>query len=70
MGGMAAITFAVAQTFQAAVSSNVLNLPFQFKFQVEIVNQLPDTGIGDVPALIFTQPANFTAFPFGLGGSP
>ena len=64
------ISLATAKTFQAAVSSGVLNLPFQYTFEVSIVNLLPNSGVGEIPALIFTHPANFTAFPFGLGGPP
>lgn len=64
------ITFAVAQALQAALDSDVLNLPFQYTFQVEIVNLIPDSGVGDIPALIFTEPNNAMAFPFGLGGPP
>lgn len=56
-----------ALIFQSAVASGAVELPFQFSFSVEIVNNTGSTGLGVFGGLlVLTDPTGYATSPTGL----
>jgi hypothetical protein len=62
------ITLASAQTFQSAIAAGVLELPFQWTFLVDIVNNLGATGLTNVAGVL--NVTDLTGWPTSATGLP